>query len=117
MTLLLQCRGRLINLVPADEHRFEGKILRNTLPEGIIHAVLVDTAYRIYSQRIFFIRPGHLAKLDIATDKEEYVSRESVTVKLLLDSITDRGSFSMAVVPDSDRDTSHYIDDIQSTCC
>ncbi|KIO42493.1 MULTISPECIES: hypothetical protein [Sanguibacteroides] len=114
MTLLLQCRGRLINLVPADEHHFEGKILRNTLPEGIIHAVLVDTAYRIYSQRIFFIRPGHLAKLDIATDKEEFVSRESVTVKLLLDSIADRGSFSMAVVPDSDRDTSHYIDDIQS---
>ncbi|WP_294142978.1 hypothetical protein [uncultured Sanguibacteroides sp.] len=114
MTLLLQCRGQLINLVPANERYSGGKILRHSLPEGIIHAALIDSAYKVYSQRLFFVRPENLVKLDITTNKEEFVSRENATVDLLLDSIAGRGSFSMAVVPDSDRDTLYYIDDIQS---
>ena len=114
LSLLMQCRGQLLNLIPINARHKKGKITISSLPEGIIQAVLVDSSFKVYSERLFFIRPGKQTNVDIRTDKETFGPREKINLRLLLDSNATRGSFSMAVVKDSGLDTTSYNDNIHS---
>lgn len=78
---------------------------KNELRAGIVSFYLADKRGRILSERVLFIRPNTLPKVDVQFDKQEYAKRELVNCKI---KVVDEkgqavaGSFSLAATDASD---------------
>lgn len=112
--ILVHSRGVPLACVPVGTV-LAGKIPLRFLPDGILHFVLIDAEYRVYSERLCFVRKKERPQLSVGTDKSHYVSREQVNVKLNVgDAEIRSGSFSVAVTDDVAYDRDSLVDNIMS---
>lgn len=97
--LLLHSRGKLLIENPVTEE-LVSNIITDRLPDGVLHAALVDKNGKVYCERLLFINKEKNPELLVSTEKNEYASREEVIVQLhLQDTVASR--LSVAVTDDS----------------
>ncbi|MBR5086737.1 MAG: hypothetical protein IKX31_07000 [Muribaculaceae bacterium] len=101
-TIAVQQRGRLLatgfgNLT----------IETDTLPAGVVQALLMNENGRMLSERLFFVTGKQLPVAKLSSDKQDYDSRELVQASVDLSEFSDAGNFAVSVtdnrtiVPDS----------------
>ena len=79
-------RGDCCCIVPVDTRRPAGTILTDSLPEGILHLLLVDSTGRPRSERLVFLkRTGKRERWTVTPDKPRYGKREKVRVGIKLE--------------------------------
>ena len=79
-------RGDCCCVVPIDPQRPSGAILADSLPEGILHLLLVDSTGRPRSERLVFLkRTGKRERWTVTPDKPRYGKREKVRVGISLE--------------------------------
>ena len=79
-------RGDCCCIVPVDTRRPAGTILTDSLPEGILHLLLVDSTGRPRSERLVFLkRTGKRERWTVTPDKTRYGKREKVRVGIKLE--------------------------------
>ena len=79
-------RGDCRCVVPVDPQRPSGAILADSLPEGILHLLLVDSTGRPRSERLVFLkRTGKRERWTVTPDKPRYGKREKVRVGISLE--------------------------------
>ena len=79
-------RGDCCCIVPVDPRRPAGTILTDSLPEGILHLLLVDSTGRPRSERLVFLkRTGKRERWTVTPDKPRYGKREKVRVGIKLE--------------------------------
>ena len=79
-------RGDCCCIVPVDTRRPAGTILTDSLPEGILHLLLVDSTGRPRSERLVFLkRTGKQERWTVTPDKPRYGKREKVRVGIKLE--------------------------------
>ena len=79
-------RGDCCCIVPVDTRRPAGTILTDSLPEGILHLLLVDSTGRPRSERLVFLkRTGKQERWTVTPDKTRYGKREKVRVGIKLE--------------------------------
>ncbi len=104
--LALVCRGEIYftqSLPPqSGSHRIE--IPTKTLPIGIAQITLFDSYEIPRAERLVFLNPHKQLNISVQTDKEKYLPREKVTMRV---QVTDErgipmpGQFSLAVADDN----------------
>ena len=100
--LLAHVRGMPFYCEPIHRNS-KGKFLAKNLPEGILHFVILDNQYNVYSERLCFVTKEKQVNIELQSDKSTYHSREQVQMELQVhtDSILNgQGSFSVAVTDD-----------------
>ena len=79
-------RGDCCCIVPVDTRRPAGTILTDSLPEGILHLLLVDSTGRPRSERLVFLkRTGKRERWTVTPEKTRYGKREKVRVGIKLE--------------------------------
>ena len=79
-------RGDCCCIVPVDPRRPAGTILTDSLPEGILHLLLVDSTGRPRSERLVFLkRTGKRERWTVTPEKTRYGKREKVRVGIKLE--------------------------------
>jgi hypothetical protein len=61
------------------------KLIIKDIPKGLAQLTLTDSQGRPFAERIFFAHYDQRTTLNIATDKNEYATRQKVNVKIKLD--------------------------------
>lgn len=92
-------RGKLQN-----KTLYEIKVLTNTFPDGIVRFTLYNEHGVPLNERVVFVNKGDSLKMNITTNKESYVKKDSVGVNLLVKNYADEpvmGCFSVAVIDTS----------------
>lgn len=80
-----------------------GKISNNSMPEGILHLVLVNGAGDVYSRRLCFIKYAQRPEIKVNTSRDSYLVRDSACLNICVsdERLTDlSGSFSVAITDD-----------------
>ena len=84
--LIGHIRGDCCCIVPVDTRRPAGTILTDSLPEGILHLLLVDSTGRPRSERLVFLkRTGKRERWTVTPEKTRYGKREKVRVGIKLE--------------------------------
>ncbi|MBB3187966.1 TonB-dependent receptor plug domain-containing protein [Microbacter margulisiae] len=81
--LLAQNSGKLLFIQPVDSLHLEGEISTETLPNGIIHFVLLNAQGQALSQRLVFVNNPIRDTLSVTTDKPYYYPRQKVQLAFL----------------------------------
>lgn len=97
--------GKLQQVIPVSLEQGDNKINIPTkdMTVGILQLTLFDRKLQSQAERLVFVNKHRKINVDISTDKEKYLPREDVTVKI---KVTDEngngipGDFSLAVVDD-----------------
>lgn len=100
--VMVHSRGFVYSVLPVNEFPV-GELSTRDMLEGIAHIVLFDSQYRVWSQRLYFVRRPDKPELKLEADKNIYYHRELATLELgFEESERSRleGSFSVAVVSD-----------------
>ncbi|MGK0387979.1 MAG: hypothetical protein ACI94Y_000707 [Maribacter sp.] len=97
--------GKLQQVMPISLEQGDNKINIPTtsMTVGILQLTLFDTKLQSQAERLVFVNKHRKIKVDISTDKEKYLPREDVTVKIEVkdeDGNGVPGDFSLAVVDD-----------------
>lgn len=95
--LMAHCRGQLLWMEPIVKLQ-SLDIDKRLIPEGISHIMVMDSDYKVLSQRIFFTYPRRKHDFTIGTDKAVYGNREKVELSLSALAEDMDGSFSVSVV-------------------
>jgi hypothetical protein len=104
--IIAHCRGRFLfsslwnndqNLITLD---------KKELPSGLTQILLTDAAWNPLSERlVFVINPKDEAKLSFTPDKQQYTTREAVSIRIQLDSDENQpaaGNFSVSITDNND---------------
>ena len=76
-------RGDCCCIAPVDPQRPAGTILTDSLPEGILHLLLVDSTGRPRSERLVFVnKPGNRERWTVTPEKPRYGKREKVRIEI-----------------------------------
>lgn len=73
-------RAAIMNLVQNGSTTFLVK--KSDLPDGISNFLLFDRSRQPVSERLYFKKPGKKLQVDIRPDKQEYGTKEKVTIDL-----------------------------------
>lgn len=112
--LLVHMRGMFYACMPLNGN-LRGQIPLNEFPAGILHVCLMDSQYRVYSQRLCFVRERKYPEIAVNTDKKGYLSREAVELCLNMEGEPGQsGSFSLSVTDDATVSRDSALDDIVS---
>lgn len=112
LTLVAHVRGDCLTIVPVDPSNPSGEWQTDSLPEGILHLILLDARARPCSERLVFIsHPARREHWSIAPDKAKYGRREQICVRISLsdeDSIPIGADCSISI---TDSSPTFYADD------
>lgn len=85
MTLVTHVRGICTAIVSVDSGNLIGGWPTDSLPEGILHLILLDARGKPRSERLVFVSHPHQREVwSIAPDKPKYGRREQVHVRIAL---------------------------------
>lgn len=105
--LIGHCRGNPVytlsgNIKKRTSHVV--KILKSSLPAGIVHFTLFDDKFVPHSERLFFVKKRDELYLEANFEKESYTTREKVTLKLETGSTKFKNSLAYLSVSVTDMD-------------
>jgi hypothetical protein len=116
--LLGQIRGKLVFLKAiTDSLQWNGAIATTAFPVGIAHFLLLNEQCNALSERLIFVNRPSESEMEITSDKKEYVARQPVNLKLILNNRSDSlvsGQFSLSVTEDKTVKLDSLADNIYS---
>ncbi|MFK8009068.1 MAG: carboxypeptidase-like regulatory domain-containing protein [Saprospiraceae bacterium] len=105
LTLVLQSQGKIYNTIStsanAGVHLLE--IPTKNAPIGLAQLTLFDAQERPHAERLVFLNKEKTLDINITTDKEQYLPREKVNLKIEVkdeDGKPVKGNFSVGVTDD-----------------
>ncbi|MFK7776436.1 MAG: carboxypeptidase-like regulatory domain-containing protein [Saprospiraceae bacterium] len=105
LTLVLQSQGKIYNSIStsanAGVHLLE--ISTEDTPIGLAQLTLFDNQERPHAERLFFLNKEKTLDVKITTDKDQYLPREKVSMKIAVkdeDGKPVKGNFSVGVTDD-----------------
>ena len=85
MTVVAHVRGKCIGIQNLNPMNPTGRWKTDSIPEGILHLVLIDSSLRTRSERILFVaHPHDRERWEAASDKPRYEPRQKVVIRIRL---------------------------------